>query len=74
MRNHDEVLVQQLAPDNNELRRLMSQHEDFEREIAELTSYRWLSEEERVRLRELKKRKLLGRDRIQAILATHRAN
>ena len=72
METSDRVLITQLTPLNDELSKLMKQHKVFEVEIDGLKSRRWLSFPEQRRLRELKKMKLRGRDRIEAILADHR--
>lgn len=72
MERADEILIQQIAPSNPELQALVDRHRAFEDQIAELSASRWLSDEDRARLSELKRQKLRGRDRIEAILAAHR--
>lgn len=71
MENRD--LVQQLAEDDVELKRLLEEHEGLEQRLDSLGKLRYLTPEEAMEQRTLKKRKLVGRDRIEAILAEHRA-
>lgn len=72
MESRDAVLVDNLVTDNVELRRLMTQHDAYERQITDLRSRRFLSPVEQRELNELKKMKLRGRDRIESILRDHR--
>ena len=74
MEEADERLVAALIPSHTELRQLIDAHRGYEAELEALAWRRWLSADEQQRVRELKRTKLAGRDRIEAILAAHRAS
>lgn len=61
----DVELIQTLARTNRELRTLWKEHLKFEEELARL---KVLSPADERRKKELQKKKLAGRDRIEAIL------
>ena len=65
-------LIQSLAAQDEELARLWKEHRELESKIDSLGERRYLSPEEEVEIKRLKKIKLAGRDRIEAILADHR--
>ena len=72
--NADErALIERLVPGNAELAQLWKEHEQLEAELAQLRDRRFPTPEEDLREREIRKRKLAGRDRIQVILRAHRA-
>jgi uncharacterized protein YdcH (DUF465 family) len=58
------------SPDDRrqELRRLWDEHQELERELEGLRDRRTLTPSEEARAREIRKLKLAGRDRIEAIL------
>jgi len=68
----DRVLVDRFVSVNAELRTLVEAHEQYEREITELSTRAWLAPFDRQSLRVLKKKKLRGRDRIEEILRGYR--
>ena len=72
METADALLIESLTPKNTELANLMVEHDQFERQIEGLKSRRWLSSTEQNELKQLKRRKLRGRDQIEAILMSHR--
>jgi hypothetical protein len=74
MEKRDEELVTQLLaePGNEELRKLMGEHRDFEVRLDEFNKRIYLSDQEQVERKRLQKLKLAGRDRIEQILAGHR--
>jgi uncharacterized protein YdcH (DUF465 family) len=65
-------VVNQLASQNEEFGRMVREHEMLDRQVAELESRPFLLPDEEVELKRIKKLKLAGKDRIEAILATHR--
>lgn len=66
--------IQSLAAQDQELARLWREHLELESKIDSLGERRYLSPEEEVEIKRLKKIKLAGRDRIEDILADHRRN
>jgi uncharacterized protein YdcH (DUF465 family) len=68
MEPSDVTLIETLLPTNPELRRLWEEHRRLEGELESLRNRRILSSDEEAREREIRKLKLAGRDRIQAIL------
>lgn len=69
----DKALVNKFVPENPELRMLIEAHEEYERQIVELSERPHLMPGEQQELRLLKKRKLRGRDRIEEILRGYRS-
>ena len=72
MNERDLTLIATLSPSNPELAGLVSQHADYEEQLRSLTRERWLAPQEQALVKQLKRRKLRGRDRIEAILRRHR--
>ena len=72
MNDRDRALVEDLSDRDTELKRLMNEHGEIERELDALGKLVYLTPEESVQQRNLKKRKLAGRDRIEQILEEHR--
>jgi len=73
MEEKDLSLIEELAPENEELAQLWHEHIDFERQLEELNSRLYLAPEEQIERKRIQKLKLAGRDKIEAILASHRA-
>ncbi len=68
----DIQLIERLLLQNAELRKLWQAHQGFEDELSRLGGQRLLTPDEEIRRKETQKRKLAGRDRIQAILLQYR--
>ena len=64
----DVATIERLLPGHDELRRLWDEHRLLEDELSRLDGQRFLTPAERLRRKQLQKAKLVGRDRIQAIL------
>lgn len=73
MEQQDLELIQTLLPENEELARLWAAHNELGIKVDAMSSRVYLSPEEELELKQLKKVKLSGRDRIEAILAQYRA-
>ncbi|OGP49941.1 MAG: DUF465 domain-containing protein [Deltaproteobacteria bacterium RBG_13_43_22] len=73
MEKRDEELIDQLIPENEELRKLFSEHKEFESQLDELKKRLYLSDEENREKKQIQKLKLAGRDRIEQILKDYRA-
>lgn len=73
MEKRDEELIAQLIAEDEELRKLVKEHKEFESRLEEFNKRLYLSDEENREKRKLQKLKLAGRDRIEQILRDHRA-
>ena len=72
MEKRDEELIERLIPENEELRKLVAEHQKFESQLDELKKRLYLSDEENQEKRRIQKLKLAGRDRIEQILREYR--
>lgn len=72
MSERDATLRERLLRENEEFRRVVREHEEFERRVSELDRKVYLTPEEEVELKRIKKLKLAGKDRMEAILAAYR--
>jgi hypothetical protein len=63
-----DVLIQRLTEASEEFRRLRSEHQDHERDLATLQAQPFLSAEQQWRVSELKKLKLMAKDRMEALI------
>ena len=73
MEKRDEELVNQLIPKNEELKKLVKEHKEFETQLEEYNKRLYLSDEENREKKRIQKLKLAGRDRIEQLLKDHRA-
>jgi hypothetical protein len=65
-------LRQQLLSKDEEFRRLAAEHQSYDEQLELLTRRHHLSEEERIRERTLKKKKLLLKDQMYSIVERYR--
>ena len=72
MEERDLRLISDITPRNPELAALMREHHRLEKQLKGLVGRRYLSEREQHEVKLLKRRKLRGRDRIEAILSRFR--
>jgi len=63
-----ESLIERLTAENEEFRRLRSEHQGYDRELETLKRTSTLSAEQQWRMTELKKLKLMAKDRMEAII------
>ncbi|HSR13535.1 MAG TPA: DUF465 domain-containing protein [Thermodesulfobacteriota bacterium] len=73
MEKRDLDLIQRHLADDPELKRYWEEHEDLERRLEEFNRRLYLAPEEELERKKLQKRKLAGRDRIEAILSKYRS-
>ena len=73
MESRDLELIKKYSATDEVLSHLYEEHLDFEKELEMLETKQFLSVAEETTLRELKKKKLLGRDQIEGILRKYRA-
>ena len=74
MEKSDLELIEKFAKENNELDRLYKEHVRLEKEIEALQVLKIRSPEESQKLKELKRVKLAGRDRMEEIFEDLRNN
>lgn len=73
MEERDLDLIKKYSPKDEVLSNLYEEHLDFEKELEKLENKPYLTPEEEMSLRELKKKKLAGRDKMENILRKYRA-
>ena len=72
MEQRDISLINQLLTTNETLKRLMSDHEEYEHQLQSLEAQPYLTPIQRVERKRIQKLKLRGRDQIELILASTR--
>ena len=72
MGNHDDPLKQELIESDERFRTLFEEHQCFERRLEELQGKSLLSEENEQEEKQIKRQKLLLKDRMESILRSHR--
>lgn len=65
-------LIEELLPQDEELRRLVEEHQAFERELERFAGKRYLTPAEELEKKRIQKLKLAGKDRIESILSSYR--
>jgi|SRR5688500_10635344 uncharacterized protein YdcH (DUF465 family) len=70
---NQENLIERLMAENEEFRRLRSEHQGYEHELAALGDHASLSADQHWRISELKKLKLMAKDRMEAIIRSTRS-
>ncbi|MBA4358836.1 MAG: DUF465 domain-containing protein [Desulfovibrio sp.] len=73
MEQRDLELIETLVATDEELAKLWANHRQLDNQIENMSARLYLTSEEQVERKRLQKLKLAGRDRIEAILAAHRA-
>ena len=68
-----ETLIGRLMAENEEFRRLRHEHHEHDQELEQLKGVNPLSASQQWRISELKKLKLMAKDRMEAILRTSRS-
>lgn len=69
----EEELVKRLCVENAEFKRLFDEHISFEQDLEALYSLKYFPTEVENKIKEIKRRKLLGKDRMDHILSTYRS-
>ncbi len=68
-----EAVVQRLTELNEEFRRLRAEHQAHEEELRQLQTQSFLTTEQQWRVSELKKLKLIGKDRMETLIRQNQA-
>ena len=63
-----EALVERLTAENEEFRRLREEHREYEQELEGLKQRPFLSADQQWRMNEVKKLKLMAKDRMEALI------
>lgn len=74
MERQDLELIQSASRKDKQLAELYKEHIDYERQLAKLDNKLFLTPEEDLKRKELQKKKLLGKDKIEDILRRYRGN
>lgn len=63
-----EALIERLMRESEEFRRLKEEHQGYKQELAELQARPFLTTDQQWRVSELKKLKLMAKDRMESII------
>ena len=72
MEQRDKLLIEKHSKHDDELKKFVEEHVLFEKQLDELNEKVYLTPDEEMKQKELKKLKLAGRDRIEEILKKYR--
>lgn len=72
MEERDRLLIEQHIGHDEELKKYVTEHQLFEKQLEELSAKHYLTPDEEVQQKKLKKLKLAGRDKIEMILKKYR--
>ena len=72
MEEKDQVLIEKHIGHDEELKKHVLEHREFEQQLDELAAKNFLTAEEELQQKKIKKLKLAGRDRIETILKKYR--
>ncbi|MBI5300241.1 MAG: DUF465 domain-containing protein [Deltaproteobacteria bacterium] len=67
-------VIQRYVGEDETLEVLYKEHISYEKQLAKLASKLFLSPQEELKKKELQKKKLIGKDRLEAILKKYRNN
>lgn len=62
------ALIERLVTENHEFRKLRDEHKRYDEELSQLNGRGFLSADQQWRISELKKLKLIAKDRMEAII------
>ena len=68
MAENDQVLIQQLSEENPRFRKLHEEHILFEKKLQEYEEMTYISDEEEMERKKIKKLKLAGKEEMESIL------
>jgi hypothetical protein len=72
MEDEDKLLIEKHIDNDEELKSYVEEHILYEKQLEELNKKPYLTQEEEVRKKKIKKLKLSGRDMIETILKKYR--
>ncbi|RMF91392.1 MAG: DUF465 domain-containing protein [Nitrospinota bacterium] len=74
MKDEDPILIEQLRRENEEFNRLWREHQAYEEQLEAFNKLRYLTSEQEIEKKRIQKLKLLGKDRMAAILRQYKAS
>ncbi len=72
MEQREIEIIEQLAGQDSQISALWSQHNEYKKLITKMESKSYLSDTEAQEMKELKKKKLAGKTKLQALLDQHK--
>jgi len=72
MAEYDQELIQRLSEENPRFRKLHEEHILFEKKLQEFEEMTYLSEDEDLEMKKIKKLKLAGKEEMETILSEFR--
>jgi len=72
MEQRDKLLIEKHISHDDELKKFVDEHVLFEKQLDELNDKIYLTPDEEMKQKELKKLKLAGRDKIEQLLKKYR--
>ncbi|WP_319760970.1 DUF465 domain-containing protein [Maridesulfovibrio sp.] len=72
MEQREIEMIEQLVGQNSEINALWDQHKEYDKLIDKMEAKSYLSETETQEVKELKKKKLAGKTKLQALLDKHK--
>ena len=72
MENREELAIVSLLDRDPELKKYYDEHQELEKKLSEYQHKHHLSPEEEVEMKRIQKLKLVGKDKMMAILGKHR--
>ena len=69
-----QLLIERLTAENHEFRKLHEDHKKYDEELASLNGRAFLSPDQQWRVSELKKLKLIAKDRMELMIRHARSN
>jgi uncharacterized protein YdcH (DUF465 family) len=67
-------LIERLSAESHEFRKLRDDHRKYDEELSQIQSRAFLTADQQWRVSELKKLKLISKDRMEAMIRQARAN
>ncbi len=64
-------LYERISKENTEFKKLFDEHIRFEQDLEALYSLKYFPPEVEIKIKEIKRRKLLGKDRMEQIIASY---
>jgi len=71
--NVDQAIINQAVTNNTQIKRLYSHHKELDKEIAALDNRGFLTENEKLKMKQLKKEKLRGKDELHKLIERYRS-